>query len=135
MNQNSSPLPHKVIGVAVIRNEQGQILIDRRLQEGEMGGLWEFPGGKIEANETIEECIKREIKEEIGINIEIGEYLTTIDYTYTTLRVTLIVHNCRYVSGIPTAIECDEIHWVRVDELKNYTFPEANAQIISVLEN
>ncbi|MEM7726793.1 MAG: 8-oxo-dGTP diphosphatase MutT [Cyanobacteria bacterium P01_A01_bin.45] len=135
MNQNNSPLPHKVIGVAVIRNEQGQILIDRRLPEGEMGGLWEFPGGKIEAHETIEECIKREIKEELDINIEIGEHLTTVDYTYTKSRVTLIVHNCLHISGIPKPIECDEIHWVNIKDLKDYTFPEANKQIISVLEN
>ncbi|MBP5975744.1 8-oxo-dGTP diphosphatase MutT [Brasilonema sp. CT11] len=127
-------VPHKIIGVAVIWNDLGEILIDRRRSEGLMGGLWEFPGGKVERNESIEECIKREISEELAIEIEVGEHLITIDHTYTHLRVTLIVHHCRYVAGVPQPIECEEIRWVSLDELGNYTFPEANSQIIAVLQ-
>jgi 8-oxo-dGTP diphosphatase len=128
-------LPHKIIGVAVIWNDQGQILIDRRRSEGLMGGLWEFPGGKVEPGESIQECIKREISEELAIDIEVGEHLVTIDHTYTHLRVTLIVHHCRYVVGVPQPIECEEIRWVSLDELGSYTFPEANRQIIAVLQS
>ncbi len=76
---DDSPIPHKLIGVAVIWNAQGQILIDRRRPEGVFGGLWEFPGGKIEPDETVEDCIKREIKEELGKGIEVGEHLITSD--------------------------------------------------------
>ncbi|HYW19598.1 MAG TPA: 8-oxo-dGTP diphosphatase MutT [Nodularia sp. (in: cyanobacteria)] len=130
---NSFP-PHKIIGVAVIWNNHEQILIDRRLPEGVMGGLWEFPGGKIEPNETIEECIQREIQEELAIKIEVGKHLITIDHTYTHLRVTLTVHHCRLISGVPQPIECDEICWVNLDELENFTFPEANSQIITALK-
>ncbi|BAZ38506.1 mutator MutT [Calothrix sp. NIES-4101] len=126
--------PHKSIGVAVIKNDAGQILIDRRLPGGTMGGLWEFPGGKIEPGETVEECIKREIQEELGIEIEVGECLITIDHTYSHLRVTLTVHYCCYVSGIPQAIECDEVRWVGLDELEKFAFPEANTQIIAALK-
>ncbi|MHC5826590.1 MAG: NUDIX domain-containing protein, partial [Nostoc sp.] len=79
MSETSSFTPHKIIGVAVIWNDQKQILIDRRRPEGMMGGLWEFPGGKIEPGETISECIQREISEELGIVIEVGEHLITID--------------------------------------------------------
>ena len=129
-----SNFPHKIIGVAVIWNEQGLILIDRRLPGGAMGGLWEFPGGKIEANETVEECIKREIAEELGIEIEVKENLITIDHTYEQFRVTLKVHNCCYVSGEPQTLECDEIRWVKVEELGQFTFPEANSQIIAALQ-
>ncbi|MBW4449387.1 MAG: 8-oxo-dGTP diphosphatase MutT [Spirirestis rafaelensis WJT71-NPBG6] len=128
-----SPLPHKIIGVAVISNDQGQILIDRRRPEGTMGGLWEFPGGKIEKGETVEECIKREINEELGIVIEVGKHLITIDHTYTHLRVTLTVHHCRHLTGIPQPLECDEIRWVSLDELDQFAFPEANIEIIAVL--
>ncbi|MCV3215735.1 8-oxo-dGTP diphosphatase MutT [Plectonema radiosum NIES-515] len=128
-----SPPPHKIIGVAVISNEQGQILIDRRRLEGAMGGLWEFPGGKIEKGETVEECIKREINEELGILIEVGKHLITIDHTYTHLRVTLTVHHCRHLTGVPQALECDEIRWVSLDELDRFAFPQANIQIIAAL--
>ncbi len=129
-----SNLPHKIIGVAVIWNEQGLILIDRRLPRGAMGGLWEFPGGKIEANETVEECIRREIAEELGIEIEVNDSLITIDHTYSQFRVTLKVHHCRYLSGEPQTLECDEIRWVKVEELEQFTFPEANSQIIAALQ-
>ncbi|WP_016950678.1 8-oxo-dGTP diphosphatase MutT [Anabaena sp. PCC 7108] len=132
MNEVST-LPHKIIGVAVIWNNQEQILIDRRRLEGTMGGLWEFPGGKIEPGETIEECIHREIYEELGIEISVGENLITIDHTYKHLRVTLNVHHCYHLSGVPQAIECDEIRWVKWDELDEFTFPEANLEIIEAL--
>jgi mutator protein MutT len=135
MPEKLSPLPHKRIGVAVIRNQQGQILIDRRLAKGEMAGLWEFPGGKIEINETVEECIKREISEELAIEVEVGARLVTIDHTYSNFEVTLFVHHCQYLSGEPQPIECEEIRWVTLAEISNYTFPEANTQIITILQN
>ena len=134
MSETSSLPPHKIIGVAVIWNNKGEILIDRRRQKGVMGGLWEFPGGKIEPGETLEQCIKREIYEELGINIEVGDRLITIDHTYIHLRVTLTVHHCRHLAGVPQPLECDEVRWVSVDELDQFAFPEANTQIITALQ-
>ncbi|MEA5467293.1 A/G-specific adenine glycosylase [Spirulina sp. 06S082] len=133
MKEKAKPLPHKNIGVAVIRNERGHILIDRRLDEGLLGGLWEFPGGKIEENETVEECIKREILEELGIEIEVREHLITLDHAYTHFRITLNVHYCRYLGGEPQAIECQEIRWVTLDEIDQFPFPKANIRIIEAL--
>ncbi|HEY9600145.1 MAG TPA: A/G-specific adenine glycosylase [Allocoleopsis sp.] len=133
MRETSSPLPHKIIGVAVIWNEQEQILIDRRRPEGLLGGLWEFPGGKIELGETVEECIKREILEELGIEIEVGDRLITIEHAYSHFRVTLTVHHCRHIAGVPQPLECDEVRWVTLDELDQFPFPKANTQIIAAL--
>ncbi|MGF1675705.1 MAG: 8-oxo-dGTP diphosphatase MutT [Rivularia sp. (in: cyanobacteria)] len=134
MNPNISSLPHKIIGVAVIWNDKQQILIDRRRQQGTMGGLWEFPGGKLEPGETIEECIKREIAEELAIEIKVGEHLITIDHTYIDLRVTLTVHECHHIKGIPQPLECDEIRWVNLEQLEEFNFPAANVQIIAALQ-
>jgi mutator protein MutT len=125
---------HKQIGVAVISNQQQKILIDRRKATGEMGGLWEFPGGKIEAGETIEACIKREVREELGIEILVGDRLTTITHNYKTFKVTLYVHDCQYLKGVPQPIECEEIQWVTPAELNQYQFPSANAQIVNLLQ-
>ena len=125
---------HKHIGIAVITNQQGKILIDRRKLEGEMGGLWEFPGGKIEANETVKGCIKREIKEELGIEINVGDRLTTITHTYKTFKVTLYVHNCQHLSGEPQPLESTEIHWVEPSQMNQYQFPQANQKIINLLQ-
>jgi 8-oxo-dGTP diphosphatase len=130
----NSTLPHKQIGVAVIWNPSGQILIDKRKASGAMGGLWEFPGGKIEAGETVVECIVREIREELGIEIVVLEHLISIDYSYHTFQLTLIVHHCQHISGIPQPIESDEVRWVNVSELDNYKFPAANVEIIQAIK-
>jgi A/G-specific adenine glycosylase len=127
-------LPHKQIGVAVIRNDQGQILIDRRLSEGLFGGLWEFPGGKIEPGETVQECIRREILEELGIEIEVGEHLISLDHIYTHFQVTLNVYYCRYLGGETQPIACEEIRWVSLSEIDTYPFPKANTKIIAALK-
>ncbi len=134
MSSQFSPLPHKLIGVGVIRNNLGEILIDRRLSKGEMAGFWEFPGGKIEPTESIEECIKREIAEELAIAVSVGARIATIEHEYAKFKVTLFVHECQYLSGEPQAIECQEIRWVTVAELDQYNFPEANYQIIDLLK-
>ncbi len=134
MTESRPPLPHKRIGVAVITDEQGNILIDRRKQEGLLGGLWEFPGGKIEPDETVEECVKREIKEELDIEIEVGSRLITIEHAYTHFKVTLNVFNCKHLSGEPKPLESDEVKWVTLDEIDQYPFPKANGQIIEAMK-
>jgi mutator protein MutT len=131
----NSNLPYKRIGVAVIWNQSRQILIDKRKVGGAMGGLWEFPGGKIEARETVADCIIREINEELGIEITVGEHLISIEHTYPTFQITLIVHNCQYIGGTPQPIESDEIRWVEVSELSQYEFPEANVAIINAIQS
>ncbi|WP_309143871.1 A/G-specific adenine glycosylase [Oscillatoria sp. HE19RPO] len=133
MRETSSPLPHKLIGVAVIWNDRGEILIDRRRQEGLLGGLWEFPGGKIEPGETVSDCIHREIREELAIAVEVGAKLITLEHAYTHFRVTLTVHHCRHVSGEPQPLESDEVRWVRLDEIDQFPFPKANVKIIEAL--
>lgn len=133
MSETPSPNVHKCIGVAVIWNHEGQILIDKRRLEGLLGGLWEFPGGKIEPGETVEACIEREIREELGIEIEVGDRLVTVDHTYTQFRVTLNVHHCRHLSGEPQPLESDEVRWVTLDEIDKFQFPQGNAKIIEAL--
>ncbi|MBF2073767.1 MAG: A/G-specific adenine glycosylase [Synechococcales cyanobacterium C42_A2020_086] len=132
-SNSRSAVPHKQIGVAVIWNDQGQILIDRRPQDGLLGGLWEFPGGKLEPGETVEECIQREILEELGMVIEVGDHLVNVDHAYSHFHVTLNVHHCRHISGEPQPIECDEVRWVTLEELEHYPFPKANVRIIEAL--
>lgn len=127
-------LPHKSIGVAVIWNEAGEILIDKRRPGGIFGGLWEFPGGKQESSESIEACIHREILEELGIDIEVGQHLITVEHSYPEIKVTLHVYHCLYLKGTPQTIECDEFRWVTLDEIDKFTFPKANEQIINALK-
>ncbi len=135
MSEACPPIPHKSIGVAVIWNGQGQVLIDQRPEAGLLGGLWEFPGGKVEPGETIAECIQREILEELGIEVTVGEHLITIDHAYSHFRVTLHVHHCQHMAGMPQPIACQQVRWVSLDELDSYPFPQANVQIIQALRS
>ncbi|MCA6585321.1 MAG: 8-oxo-dGTP diphosphatase MutT [Pseudanabaena sp.] len=127
---------YRRIGVGVVWDRDRQrILIDRRLPEGELAGYWEFPGGKIEPDEDAAACIKREVQEELAIEVEVGDHLITIDHEYETLKVSLIVHHCQHIMGEPQAIACSEILWVTVDDLDRYQLPEANYQIVKALRN
>jgi 8-oxo-dGTP diphosphatase len=126
---------YRCIGVGVVWDrDRKRILIDRRLPEGELAGYWEFPGGKLEGDETAVDCIKRELQEELAIDVEVGDHLITVDFEYETLRVSLIVHHCTHVSGEPQMHACSEICWVTVDELDNYQLPAANYQIVHALK-
>ncbi|HBC41118.1 8-oxo-dGTP diphosphatase MutT [Pseudanabaena mucicola] len=127
---------YRRIGVGVVWDRDRQrILIDRRLPEGELAGYWEFPGGKIEPDEDAAACIKREVQEELAIEVEVGDHLITIDHEYETLKVSLIVHHCQHITGEPQAIACSEILWVTVDDLDSYQLPAANYQIVQALRN
>lgn len=130
-------LPSKKIGVAAIENEAGEILIARRLPGGSMGGLWEFPGGKIEVGETIEECIVREIAEELAVSVKLERHLITVEHSYESFSVTLIVYLGRLNSNEqhPQAIAASEIRWVSPSQLDNYDFPAANQAIVRALKN
>lgn len=133
MTRPQAPLPHKHIGVAVIWNDQQQVLIDQRKPEGLLGGLWEFPGGKLEAGETVQDCIRREVLEELAIVVEVGDHLCTVTHAYSHFRVTLEVHHCAHLSGDPQPLASDQVRWVRLEDLSHYPFPKANLQIIQAL--
>ena len=98
-----------------------------------MGGLWEFPGGKIETGENPEECLKREIKEELGVSLQIDEKLMTVKHSYTRFRVTLHVFLCIINSGKLAPTQCEDWKWVKKGELDSYPFPAANVKIIKIL--
>ncbi|MBF2098613.1 MAG: A/G-specific adenine glycosylase [Gloeomargaritaceae cyanobacterium C42_A2020_066] len=131
MIEARSPLPHKTVGVGVVWNDQGEVLIDQRPAAGLLAHLWEFPGGKQELGEPITACIQRELREELGIEVTVGPHLLTLDHAYTHFKVTLIVHHCRHYAGEPRPIECQAIRWVRPADLDNYPFPAANQRIIN----
>ncbi len=126
------PFTHKLVGVGIIWDAD-RLLIDRRRPTGLLGGLWEFPGGKLEPGESIPECIAREIQEELALQVTVGAELITIKHTYSEFDVTLVVHHCQYLGGEPQPLSCDEIRWVKVAELGNYQFPAANAEIVAAL--
>ena len=131
--EERKPLPFQVIGIGVVINAAGEVLIDQRLEEGLLGGMWEFPGGKQEPGEAIEACIAREFMEELGIVISVGEELITVEHAYSHKKLRFVVHLCSLISGEPQPLASQQVRWVRLDQLKDYPFPAANARMIEAL--
>ena len=131
--EERKPLPFQVIGIGVVINAVGDVLIDQRLEECLLGGMWEFPGGKQEPGEPIEACIARELMEELGIEVSVGEGLITVDHAYSHKKLQFVVHLCRWISGEPRPLASQQVRWVRPEQLKDYPFPAANARIIDAL--
>ena len=127
-------LPFQVIGVGVVLNAAGDVLIDQRLNEGLLGGLWEFPGGKQEPGEPIEATILRELQEELAIEVEVGEELITLEHAYSHKRLRFVVHLCRWLSGEPQPLASQQVRWVEPARLDAFPFPAANARIIAALK-
>jgi A/G-specific adenine glycosylase len=125
-------LPRYDIAVGVIWRGD-ELLISKRHADDLLGGLWELPGGKQESGETLEESLAREVREELGIEIAVGDLLTTVRHAYTHFRVTLHVFHCRYLAGEPQALECADWRWVWPDQLDDFAFPAANRRILTRL--
>lgn len=124
------------IGILVERlGDRDQVLITRRLQGAVLGGYWEFPGGKLEVGETPGQCLAREFVEELGLEIEVGQALPTIEHQYPHGRVKLHPFMCTRRSGEPRPIGVAEHKWVRADELDRYPFPPANEQLVAHLKS
>ena len=126
------PRPRYQVAVGVIY-KRGRILIDKRRPEGLLGGLWEFPGGKKHARESYERALKREVREELGIEIQVKHKLMVVDHAYTHFEVQLHVFACEFVSGQPKCLGCTDIKWVFPSQLGRYAFPTANRKIFPVL--
>lgn len=127
------PVPEYRIAVGVV-HRNGQMLITQRRPKGLLGGLWEFPGGKLKDGESAEQACLREISEEVGLTVDIARYLTRIRHAYTHLRVVLDVFECTHVSGEVKLNGPVDFRWVTLDELEAYPFPKANTKFIPLLK-
>jgi len=126
--------PHYKIAVGVIK-KNNQILISKRKLNGLLGGLWEFPGGKILSGETPEECIKREVKEELGISIIPKQFIKEITHQYSHFSINLVAYFCKYNSGTPQTIECQDWKWISINQFDQFAFPKANHKLFNSIKN
>jgi len=112
---------------------EGKLLIAQRHASAHLGELWEFPGGKREDNETFEECLVREIREELGIEMSVGEFFEEITHAYPEKTVRLKFFICKLIRGEPQPLGCAAFKWIKKSELANYKFPAADAQLLQNL--
>ena len=113
---------------------EGRYLIARRNPGVHLAGFWEFPGGKCEVGETLEECLRRELFEELGIRIDVPIPFQIIRHEYEEKTVELHFFRCQIETGHATAIDCAEIRWVWPHELGDFEFPPADRPIIEALQ-
>lgn len=116
------------IGIVV---RAGRVLVCQRRNGGDFGGLWEFPGGKCEAGESPRQCLVRELREELGIQVEPSRALDVLEHDYPTIHVRLHPFLCNLVAGEPHPLESQRLEWTDPPSLRTYSFPAANEPLLT----
>jgi mutator protein MutT len=122
----------KVVGVGVVEKD-GKVLITQRRFDDHLGGIWEFPGGKKTPTESDEACVERELKEELGIDVKVGDHIETIRYAYPDRKLELRFYSCALLAGEPKPVEVQDFRWVQPSELIYYQFPKADRDLVDRL--
>lgn len=126
--------PHTLTEVsAALIFHNGKLLITKRQTDAHLGGLWEFPGGKLETGETFEQCLVREIREELGVEVSPGKLFEEITHDYPEKSVHLKFFVCELVWGDPQPLGCAAFKWIDRQELGGFEFPAADAQLLEKL--
>jgi len=141
MEENRRPILHQPITPSISPVEVaaglvfrgGKLLITQRKPQDHLGGLWEFPGGKRYSDESFEQCLRRELREELGIVVEVKDLLETITHEYSDKTVHLKFFICNWLCNEPQALGCDDFEWVSADQLAGYAFPAADARLLEKL--
>jgi A/G-specific adenine glycosylase len=126
-------VPHYTVTAAIIRRE-GKFLIAHRPSNGLLGGMWEFPGGKLEAGEQLEDGLQREIREELGATIAVENPFGVYRHAFTHFKITLHAFFCRLIDGEPQPLAASELHWATPDELSLFPMGKVDRQIARKLE-
>ena len=129
-----TPKERRLIEVAAgLVFRQGRLLIAQRHAESHLGGLWEFPGGKREPDETFEACLARELREELGIEVSVGRLIESLTHEYPDKTIHLRFFACRWVRHEPKPLDCADFRWVQAEELGRYAFPDADRRLLGRL--
>ncbi len=126
-------VPHYDVAAAVTLRD-GHVLVAQRKVEDMLGGLWEFPGGKREEGETLPECLAREMREELGVEVKVEEVLTVVKHAFTHFRITLHAFTCQLTSGEPSCLDCAAFRWVAPADLEGLPMSVADRKVAAALQ-
>jgi len=125
----------KIVQVAAgLVFRRGKLLITQRRPGDHLGGLWEFPGGKRERNESFEACLERELREELDMVVKTRELLGRVTHRYSEKTVCLRFYRCDWIKNEPRAIGCQALAWIQRDQLGRYSFPPADAKLLQMIQ-
>jgi len=123
--------PVRVVAGVVV--DGGRVLLTRRRPGTHLEGLWEFPGGKVEAGESDAAALVRELREEIGVTVRVDEVFEFVTHAYPERTVALCFYRCRIVEGTPEALDVADVAWVALEDLPGYPLPPADAPLVDRL--
>jgi mutator protein MutT len=126
----STPTPQTIDVAAGLIFRDGRLLITQRQPDSHLGGLWEFPGGKRKPDESFEQCLARELREELGVEVSVGETFESLTHVYPEKTVCLKFFVCRLIRGEPQPLGCAAVKWVGKSGLADYDFPAADARLL-----
>ncbi len=124
--------PRKLVAAALFQVE-GRVLMARRPEGVHLAGLWEFPGGKIESGESPEQCLVREIQEELGVTCQVGPIFTVVFHPYPEFDLLMLVYSCTLGIGEPRPIACAELRWVDLGGIRELPLPPADEPVVDAL--
>lgn len=133
VRKKRKPVPEYNIAVGVVQKGE-QLLITRRKTDGLLGGLWEFPGGKIKTDEAAAAACQREILEEVNLQVRVDEKVTEVRHAYTHFKIKLDVFLCQYISGEVELNGPIDFRWIHLHEVDDFPFPKANHKFIPLLK-
>jgi len=125
--------PHLEVAAGLIQR-RGKILITKRPVGSHLAGYWEFPGGKKEERETLPECLEREIREELGVDVRVERFLCRVEHEYERKSISLHLYKCSAPDEEPVPIGCESLAWVEPKELGNFLMPPADEKFISLIQ-
>lgn len=126
-------MKRKLVVTAALIEREGRVLLTKRLEGDELEGHWEFPGGALEEGEDLAECLARELREELGVEVEVGEEIAVVEHDYGEFEIELHLLSARIVRGNPRPLGCAGIHWFRWDEIPQESLAPADRKLLSML--
>ena len=133
VKKKADKVPHRHVGAGIIVRRDGRILIAQRRENAMLGGMWEFPGGGQEAGETLEQCVARELQEELGIRVRVGPHFLTVAHAFSHFTMDLHAYWVRIDSGRPRPLHCADLVWVAPRDIAAYPLPRADQHILARL--
>lgn len=130
MSAMSEPPPSIIVVAAGVVRLDGKILVTRRKAGAHLAGLWEFPGGKLEGDESPVECLVREIEEELGVRVRAGRIMEVVHHRYSDRAVLLLFYDCQLIEGEPRPLGCEELRWLPPNELETIDWAPADLPFV-----
>lgn len=126
--------PHVDVAAGIIWKGP-KLLISKRLRKSHLGGLWEFPGGKLEDGESLKDCLRREIREELGLCVHVGAAVLCVDHEYEHKAVSLHFFDCAWKKGEPRTLGCEEFRWILPKCISAFNFPPPDIQMVKLIQS